>query len=530
MIIYLFARKLPMMVFIKSIKYILGLILLMNVQGIKCFEKKKEHEAASTQSQGQTKAAQKESIMMSIMRCPQLRRIPVGPWRNFVTPAAASIDPVLPLTVRPHAVLQHKRSEAMELGVVSAHFSHDGTEVVTVAYDKVAVWQLRQKKEDRVMKNPRIVNLKDFESPKVARFNRAGTALLIGHEDGVGIYDAQNGKCLQLEQNYDHVNIADFNHDESQVVIGADDEAGHVLAVWDLKNNYKYRYRVYLDENEVDDTSGPVKSASFNNDGTKVVSGVENVKKWTGGVGPGSLPGGRIIIWNLETGQPIHGFKIEKEELGSCCCSPDGTKVLGTFGGIGSFARLWDVQSGKQVGQFQEPDLNLVPGFKPDLNLVANFNHDGTQIVSGTYNGKACIRDANSFQKLVRLAGPTQFASSVEFNHDGSQVLMTCNSKKNVPIWNVPVLKDLHRTTPQQSHLMSLLTRCKEILKSDPKKRKSTEFYLASIPKAKKFDQAQTQEFMDEARATLNSFDPIVKAAIIKNFKIKDADQKKAKE
>jgi WD40 repeat protein len=522
MIIYLFARKLPMMVFIKSTKYILVLILLMNVQGIKCFEKKKDHEAACIQPKEQNKTAQKPSVMMSIMQCPQLRRIPLGPWRNFVTPAAASIDPVLPLTVHPHAVLKHKGSEAMESGVVSAHFSHDGTRVVTVAHDKVRVWQLGQKTDSTAIKDPAVVHLDKFEAPKVARFNKAGTALLIGHEQGVGVYDAQNGKCLQVDNTLFSAHIADFNHDESQVVVGKEDFVDHELVVWDLKKNHQKE--LYSDEVEVEDIGGSVQSATFNSDGTKVVAGIENFDKWPVHEPIRELPGGCVKIWDVNTRKPLHEIKIEKEQLKTSCFSPDGKKVLGTFVGNGAFARLWDVQTGNQVGQFQEPDLNLVAG----------FNHDGAQIVSGTYHGRAWIRDANTFQKLVHLAGSTRFASSVEFNHDGTQVLMTRNGKKNVNIWNMPVLKDLHRTTQQQTHLISLLECCHAIIRKNPedanKKRKVTAFYLASIPKVKKLDQAQTREFMDEARETLSSFDPLVKAAIIKNFKIKDAEQEKAKE
>jgi hypothetical protein len=495
----------------------LGLILLfLHIKGMHCCEKKIQHEITSTQEKEQSKTSQKQSVMMSIMHCPQLHRIPYGPWRSFVAPAAASIDPILPLTVRPNCVLQHKG----EFAPVATHFNHDGVHVVSVANQKVHMWPLGQK--GSVIKDSATANLDNNVEPFIARFNKAGTALLVGHFNGVGIYDSQTGKCLLQNDDIKFVTDADFNHDESQVVIVgkrmADANVEKLMALWHLQDNSQH----ILDK----ETTRSIACASFNADGSKIVSSVVNDDLGIGADEP--EPSSAIKIWDSKTGKPIHVITIQ-ERVGSTCCSPDGTKILGSLGnpvaGYACLGRVWDMQTGQQVGQFKENDMNM--------SVATGFNHNGTQIVSATDHGRAYIRDANSFKKLMRLAGPTKCASSVEFNHNGTQVLMLRNGNKKVPIWNVPLMAEFYKTAPAQSHLIHLLAHCNMIIRTNPnnpkKPRKVLAFYLSSIPKAKKMNQEQTQEFMHEARTTLSSFDPLVKAAIIKKFKIQDADNDVAK-
>jgi WD40 repeat protein len=458
-------------------------LFLIHDHTIKCCEKKINKEGTDLKHTQMPKDTSKTPVssMTSIMHCPQLRRIPPLAWRNYVAPASGSIDPILPLTISPHQTLAHSAD------VESANFNNDGSKVVTVANDMVHMWTQGQAK-------PVIIKLDKNQKARSARFNKAGDLLLIGHSKGLGLYDC-SGKCLQQNLNIRNVNDPHFNQDESHIVFAGNIK---VVSIWNPKNG---RQSICNGHDSL------VSSVSFNPDGTQVISSSMNMQ----------TRDGSIRIWKAENGEPMHVIQVP-QAVCRAQFSPDGKRIMASL--LGAHSGIWDANTGLQTDTIPE-----------ELSCCSDFNHDGSQMIHGLFSGSVHMRDAHTMQPLMHLEGHTNTLRSVQFNHNGTQVL-SASEDKTAKLWNIPPIQALYRTTPHQSHLIDLLTRCRSIIESDPKnpdKRRSVvAFYLSSIPKAKKMNQQQTADFMDEARTTLHSFDPLVKATIIKKFKIRDGEKEAA--
>src|SRR5205814_1158157 len=86
--------------------------------------------------------------------------------------------------------------------------------------------------------------------------------------------------------------------------------------------------------------------------------------------------GGKLWLFDLKTGREIQRFQGHLGSVKAVTFSPDGQRLLS--GSDDKSMRLWDVESGKQVSQFQTPGMTTVSG-------VA-FSRDGKKAVSGSYD------------------------------------------------------------------------------------------------------------------------------------------------
>lgn len=88
-----------------------------------------------------------------------------------------------------------------------------------------------------------------------------------------------------------------------------------------------------------------------------------------------------ITLWRVSTGEKIHTIQLDTDRLGrSLAFSPDGRTIVFSSGYHNTEMKLWDVQSGSQIGTLGYAPLNSkVTSF--------HFSSDGKTLVSSYDNG-----------------------------------------------------------------------------------------------------------------------------------------------
>ena len=119
-------------------------------------------------------------------------------------------------------------------------------------------------------------------------------------------------------------------------------------------------------------------------------------------------------IWKIDT------------EVTSVTFSSDGTRIVsGSADGTG---RIWDADSGKQVG-------DPLTGHDGDVNSVA-FSSDSTRIASGLGDRTVRIWDTDSGKQVGDpLTGHDLWVTSVAFSSDGTRIV-SGSGDSTVRIWD----------------------------------------------------------------------------------------------
>ena len=150
----------------------------------------------------------------------------------------------------------------------------------------------------------------------------------------------------------------------------------------------------------------------------------------------GFSPDGRYLVsggnevltrlWNRTNAQPVATFAGHAAGTEAARFSPDGTRILTTFGAPVFSARLWNVQNGLLEREFL--------GHSSWLN-AAVFSPDGRRIATCASDGTARLWDAATGTQIRVFSSPGSLMTSVAVSSDG-MVLASGSSDGVVRLWN----------------------------------------------------------------------------------------------
>lgn len=167
-----------------------------------------------------------------------------------------------------------------------------------------------------------------------------------------------------------------------------------------------------------------IRSVAFSPDGRIVAS-----------ANGGSTSGGRILLWDVATGNNIATFnkfadlnRVEFIDIYSVAFSPDGKTLASGCGK--SIIRLWDVASSKILTTFKADSDDSV--------YSVTYSPDGKTIASGGRNGTIKLWDVTSGKNTATLTagGSGNPVYSLAFSPDGRTLAAGCNMEGGM-LWDV---------------------------------------------------------------------------------------------
>jgi len=179
--------------------------------------------------------------------------------------------------------------------------------------------------------------------------------------------------------------------------------------------------------------TGSVKSVCYSPDGKRIVSGSYDKT---------------IRIWDAETGKQI-GESLEGHTdcVNSVCYSPNGKRIVS--GSEDTTIRIWDAETGKQIG---EP-LEGYAGVKSVC-----YSPNGKRIVSGNNDETIRIWDSKTGKQIGKsLEGHTGTVNSVCYSPDGKRIA-SGGSDETIRIWNAETGKQIGK--PLVGHIGSVNSVC----------------------------------------------------------------------
>jgi WD40 repeat protein len=197
--------------------------------------------------------------------------------------------------------------------------------------------------------------------------------------------------------------------------------------------------------------AGPVSSAAFSPDGTRIVTASfdKTGRLWDAATGKQiallsghgdwvrsaafSPDGTRVVtasndktarLWDATTGKQIAVLSGHADWVSSAAFSPDGTRIVtASFDRTG---RLWDTATGKQIA---------VLSGHGNVVLSAIFSPDGTRIGTASEDRTARLWDAATGKQIAVLSGHDDWVRSAAFSPDGTRIA-TASNDKTVRLWN----------------------------------------------------------------------------------------------
>lgn len=141
---------------------------------------------------------------------------------------------------------------------------------------------------------------------------------------------------------------------------------------------------------------------------------------------------GKIYIWNLESGQPVHIFSAIKS-ISYLKFSPDNTKILASLSN--GIIQSWDLATGEVDASF----TGQVSG------SAFSFSQDSTLLISpSSLDGRGILWSYPDGKRLAEISNNSAGITSLDISPDGS-VLATGAIDNTIVLWsplNGEVLKD----------------------------------------------------------------------------------------
>lgn len=138
-----------------------------------------------------------------------------------------------------------------------------------------------------------------------------------------------------------------------------------------------------------------------------------------------------LRVWNLSGDTEVRAFPID-QEIADLAMSSDGKHAV--TGLLDGRVLLWDLESGQVIRRLR--------GQGKSVSCVA-FSPDGDRIVSGSGDGHVVVWDWNLGCQIARFAVSKQSITSVAFSGDDHFVLAGSSSGSTL-VWDLAKTKPLH--------------------------------------------------------------------------------------
>jgi serine/threonine protein kinase len=142
---------------------------------------------------------------------------------------------------------------------------------------------------------------------------------------------------------------------------------------------------------------------------------------------------GRIILWDLRSGEEIREFKGHEQSISSVAFSPDGKQLLS--GACDRTVRLWDRLTGEE--------LRCCRGHQSIVSSVA-FGSMGRRALSASWDGTVRLWDLDTGRQLKQFEGHTGRVRCVAFSLDGRFAASGADDC-TVRLWDLEGGKEIRR-------------------------------------------------------------------------------------
>ena len=153
-------------------------------------------------------------------------------------------------------------------------------------------------------------------------------------------------------------------------------------------------------------------------------------------VGVGFSPDGRYVLsgghepfirlWNRTNAQPVRTLPGYAGGTAAASFSPDGTRILTTYGAPGFVAQLWNTETGLLEREFSGHTTWL---------SAAKFSPDGQRVATGAQDGTARLWDVGTGTQIRAFASPGSLIGAVAVSSNG-MLLASGASDGTVRVWN----------------------------------------------------------------------------------------------
>jgi WD40 repeat protein/serine/threonine protein kinase len=268
--------------------------------------------------------------------------------------------------------------------VNSAQFSPDSRRVVTASADKTArIWDVRSGK-------PLTEALRHESIVFSAEFSPDGQKIATACQDQPAqIWDAQSGRRLATALS-DQVRVAPaIQQQPTQPPIG--------LRIVNSSGE---------PPSEPAKPSGPLKTAHFSSDGTRVLTVSRGLQTWES----------TTRVWDAQNGRPLTDALTHDAIVTAAQFSPDGKRVVtASYDGT---IQIWDAQIGRLLTKPWKHDKGIV---------AAQFSPDGTRILTAAGDKTVRLWDAQNGQPVGGPLSHTSDLTSAQFSPDGKRIVTTCD-------------------------------------------------------------------------------------------------------